>query len=315
MGKLKSQKQLVKLVKDLKNSGKKIVTCNGSFDVLHKGHFQKIKECGKQGDVLILCLNSDKSVRAYKGLGRPINSQKVRAENLAVLDDIDYLVIFDEINPKKILSEIKPDIHCVGRDWGKDCVERETVEKNGGKIYVARWKKGYSTSNLVKAPSIKAVFLDRDGVINVNEPEYVHRKDDFKFAPGAIPALKKLSRTDYKIIIMTNQSGIGRGYFGEKDLKNLHEWMLEELEKENIRIDKIYYCPHAPWENCSCRKPKTGMIKKAVKDFGMNLSKSWIIGDSEQDIKMGKEVNLKTIRLGDGAKNLKEAVRIIISST
>lgn len=310
--KIKTQKEIVQICLDLKKRKKIIVTCNGSFDILHTGHLQRLKEARAQGDVLIVCLNSDRSVRAYKGPGRPINKQAVRTKNLTDLDCVDYLVVFDELNPKRILSMIKPDIHCVGRDWGKNCVEREVVEKNGGRIYVAKWLKGFSTSDIAKIPTVRAVFLDRDGVININEPEYVHRIEDFKFAPRVLPALKKLSQTDYKIIIATNQSGIGRGYYTEKDLEVLHQWMLRRFKKEGVRIDKVYYCPHAPGQKCNCRKPKTGMVEKAVKDFGINLSKSWVIGDSEKDIQMGKEANLKTVLLGGQVKNLAEAIKIIL---
>ncbi|MFH1423794.1 MAG: D-glycero-beta-D-manno-heptose 1,7-bisphosphate 7-phosphatase [Candidatus Nealsonbacteria bacterium] len=310
--KIKTQKEIIGICRSFKKRKKTVVTCNGSFDILHAGHFQRLKEAKAQGDVLIVCLNSDQSVRAYKGPGRPINKQAVRVQNLVVLPYIDYLVVFNELNPKNILNKIKPDIHCVGRDWGKNCVERDVVEKNGGKIYVAKWLKGFSTSDIIKTPKIGAIFLDRDGVININEPEYVHRIEDFKFVPRALPALRRLSQTDYKIIIATNQSGIGREYYTEKDLEVLHQWMLRRFKKEGIRIDKIYYCPHAPGQKCNCRKPKTGMIEQAVKDFGINLSKSWIIGDSERDIQMGKEVNLKTILLGGEVKNLAEAVKIIL---
>lgn len=313
MQKIKNQKAISDIVKKLKKEGKTVVTCNGSFDILHPGHFVFLKECKKQGDVLILCLNSDKSIKTYKGPTRPINKQAVRVKNLVISDSIDHLVVFDEINPKKILNLIKPDIHCVGKDWGKDCLEKGVVERNKGKIYVAGWKKGFSTSRLVKIPTVKAVFLDRDGTINLNEPEFVHKKEDFKFLPGVIPALKRLSKTDYMLIITTNQSGIGRGYYTEKDLQKLHQWMLGKLKKEKIRIDKIYYCPHHPKDNCSCRKPKPGMIEKAVKDLGIDLSKSWLVGDSERDIQVGREMNLKTILLGKDAKDLKEAVKIILS--
>ena len=142
------------------------------------------------------------------------------------------------------------------------------------------------------------MFLDRDGTININEPEYVHKISDFKFVPGAISALKKLSKTGYKIIIVTNQSGIARGYYNEKDLKILHNWMLSEFKNKGIRIDGIYYCSHGQDDNCSCRKPKPGMLLKAGQDFGLILSKSWMVGDDDRDIIMGREANVSTIKIG-----------------
>ncbi|OGZ24014.1 MAG: hypothetical protein A2896_01465 [Candidatus Nealsonbacteria bacterium RIFCSPLOWO2_01_FULL_43_32] len=173
-------------------------------------------------------------------------------------------------------------------------------------------------------PEVRAVFLDRDGTININEPEYPHKKEDFKFIPGVLPALRKLSKTDYKIIIVTNQLGVGRGYFTEKDLQEIHRYMLSQFKKSGIRIDRIYYCIHTERDNCSCRKPKTGMTESAAKDFGLNLSKSWIVGDSPKDIQMGREANLKTIFVGKrfpddlkfrphySVKNLAEAVKVIL---
>ena len=171
----------------------------------------------------------------------------------------------------------------------------------------------------------KAVFLDRDGTININDPSHLYRIEDFKFTPYAISALKKLSKSDYKIIIVTNQSGIGRGYYTEEDLEKLHQWMLKELKNKGIRIDKIYHCPHVPEDKCLCRKPNIGMLLRAVKDFNISLNDSWLVGDDEKDIIMGRRANVKTIKLGEKmpeslrlepnyyAKNLLEAVRIILS--
>jgi D-glycero-D-manno-heptose 1,7-bisphosphate phosphatase len=325
------QKEIVKIVQNFKKQGKKTVTISGSFDILHSGHIKCLKEAEGKGDILIVLLNSDESVRMYKGEERPINSQKDRAEMLSAIEYVDFITIFNEINPLKILEKIKPDIHCQGKDWGENCVERKIVEKYGGKIHVLQWQEGFSTTDLIEkdseiesTPAPKAVFLDRDGTINVNDPTYLHKIEDFKFTPNAIEALKKLSQSDYKIIVITNQSGIGRGYFKEEDLKKLYRWMLQELKKKGIRIDKIYYCPHLPKDNCSCRKPKPGMIFKAVGKFGINLSQSWIIGDDDRDIMLGREVNAKTIKLGEKmperlklepnyyADNLLEAVNIIL---
>ncbi len=330
--KIKRREQIVGLAKNLKKQGKKVVTYNGSFDILHLGHIKSLEEAKQQGDILIVLLNSDNSVRNYKGPNHPINSEGHRAEVLSAIGHVDYVVNFDEINPKEILKKIKPDIHCNGSDWGKNCVERGVVEENGGRIHLLKWQQGFSTSGLIQKtintnskPEIKAVFLDRDGTINVNNPEYVHKINDFKFVPGAISALKKLSKTNYKIIIATNQSGISRGYFREDNLRQLHKWMISELNKRGVRIDKIYYCPHGPNDNCSCRKPKPGMFFQAAKDFSINLSKSWLIGDEQRDVIVGREANIKTIKIGTSmpkklkiepnyyAKNILEAVDVILA--
>lgn len=330
--KLKSQREIINICKNLRKRGKKIVTYNGSFDLLHRGHINSLIEAKGQGDILVVLLNSDKSIKNYKGPSRPIISQKDRIEMLAALECVNYIVLYDELNPKEILRKIKPHIHCKSQDWGKNCIERKSVEENGGEIFLLKHTPGISTSIIIKKiikvfsePEIRAVFLDRDGTININEPEYLYKIKDFKFTPLAVSALKKLSKTEYKIIIVANQSGIGRKYFKEEDLKKLHDWLRKELKKKKIRIDEIYHCPHSPEDNCSCRKPQIGMLLRAIKDFKVNLSKSWMVGDSERDILMGREANLKTIKIGQRlprelkiqphfyAKNLSEAVKIILN--
>jgi len=336
MNKIKKLKDLQKLVFKLKEKGRKIVSVSGSFDILHVGHIRNLKEAKKQGDILIVLLNSDKSIKLYKGPNRPINNQKHRAELLSAIEYVDYIATFDEINPINALRKIKPDVYCQGQDWGKNCIERKVIEENGGQIYVLPWVKGFSTSKLIKkiykteefsAP--KAIFLDRDGTINVNKPEYVHRVEDFKFKENAIKGLKELSKSEYKLFIITNQSGVARGYFSKDQLKKLNSWLLRRLSREGIEIEKIYYCPHHPdfTESCNCRKPQIGMLIRAVKEYGINLSKSWLIGDSEKDIIMARSANLKSIKIGKRvnrklklepnyyAKDLLEASGIVLNNS
>lgn len=329
--KMISEKNAVEFADKHKRAGRKVVVIAGSFDVLHIGHIRILREAKSKGDVLFVLLNGDRSVRAYKGPNRPINGEQARAEVLSEFSSVDYVVLFDDLTPERILDKIKPDIYCNGSDWGKNCVERSTVEKNQGKIHVLKWTNGFSTSRMIEKivkncndTFVKAIFLDRDGTINVNDPEYVHRKEDFKFTYRAIDALKKISKTDYKIIIITNQSGIGRRYFQRKDMMKLHEWMMKKFKQNKIRIDKIYYCPHYPNDECDCRKPKLGMLMRAVKDYGICLNKSYMIGDDEKDVIMGRNANLKTIKIGNKiserlkfqpdyyARNLMEAVKIIL---
>ena len=167
----------------------------------------------------------------------------------------------------------------------------------------------------------RAVFLDRDGTINVNQPEYIHKIEDFRFTPKAVEALQKLSETDYKLIIITNQSGIARGHYKEQDMRILHTWMLQEMKGKDIRIDDIYHCPHGPQDNCACRKPKPGMALKAAQDFNIDLSKSWMIGDDDRDIIMAENAGVKAIKIGKSdnadfcAKDLLQAVNFILASS
>lgn len=152
----------------------------------------------------------------------------------------------------------------------------------------------------------KAVFIDRDGVL-VEDAGFVHKIEDFKLVQNAIKGLKLLK--DFKLFIITNQSGIGRGYYKIEDFFNYNKRVLKELKKHNIKIEKTYYCPHKPEDNCECRKPKTKLIKDAEKEFKLNLKKSFVIGDRKSDVEVGKNAGCKTILVltGNGLNAKNEA--------
>lgn len=304
--KIKNKKEILALSENLKAQGKKIVVYSGTFDILHAGHIVAIQEAARQGDVLIILVNSDRSVKSYKGPNHPIHSQQHRMRKLAELAQVHYVVSFDELTPETMLAAIQPQIYCNGSDWGKNCIERKVVEGYGGKVHVLKWKKGFSTSRLVEklvknhpTPDIKAVFLDRDGTINISHEGYVREISQFTFAPRAIHALRKLSHTNYKIIVITNQSGIARKYLNERSLQKIHHWMVKSVQKQGARIDGVYYCPHHPDHMCGCRKPEIGMFLKAAKDFNINLSKSWMIGDDQKDVIAARRANIKIIKIGE----------------
>jgi D-glycero-D-manno-heptose 1,7-bisphosphate phosphatase len=130
----------------------------------------------------------------------------------------------------------------------------------------------------------KTVFLDRDGVIN-EEIGYLHKIEDFKFIRGIFDACLHIQSKGYQIIIITNQSGIGRGYFTTDDFVVLNHWMLQQFQKQNIHITDVLFCPHNPNSNCNCRKPKPGMLLSAKLKYNIDMEKSWLIGDNENDIK------------------------------
>ncbi len=151
----------------------------------------------------------------------------------------------------------------------------------------------------------KALFLDRDGVINV-EKDYLYKIEDFEFIEGIFELCKYFSEKDYKIIVVTNQSGIARGYYTEKDFQVLTLWMTQEFKNRNIIIEHVYYCPHHPeiTGKCRCRKPEAGMLLNAAKDFNIDLSNSIIIGDKERDIQAGINAGLEETYLFDASNSI-----------
>lgn len=148
--KIKTLEELKEIIKKLKKQNKKIVTTNGVFDILHLGHVKYLEEAKKLGDVLIVAINSDSSTKQIKGPKRPINNQEARAQVLSALEFVDFIVIFNETDPIKILLEIKPNIHVKGGDYKiNQIIEKDIVEKNNGKIVLIPEIKGYSTTDLI----------------------------------------------------------------------------------------------------------------------------------------------------------------------
>lgn len=140
----------------------------------------------------------------------------------------------------------------------------------------------------------KAVFLDRDGTI-CEDVHYMRDPSQLRIYSDVPKAIKLLNEAGFLVIVTTNQSAVARGYISLEGLEGIHKKMLEELSKWGAKIDAIYFCPHHPNDNCSCRKPKPGMILKAQKDFNIDLQKSYIIGDKQLDIETAEKTYLTPI--------------------
>lgn len=158
---------------------------------------------------------------------------------------------------------------------------------------------------------MKVIFLDRDGVINKypGDKDYVKSWKEFRFLPGVKSALKKLSDSSFKIFIISNQAGISKGIYSKKSLDLITEKMLKELSEDNIDMAGVYYCIHREEDNCSCRKPKTGLIDMAIKKLKeegleIDLSCSYFVGDTIKDMEAGKMAGLKTILVFSGKEKL-----------
>ena len=143
----------------------------------------------------------------------------------------------------------------------------------------------------------KAIFLDRDGVINKNRDDYVKSTKELEIFSNIGKEILKLKMKGFLIIVITNQSVINREIITITELEEIHSTIQKFLMKSKTSIDKFYFCPHRPDENCDCRKPKPGLILQAINEFSIDVSKSWMIGDSETDIQAGEKAGCKTIFL------------------
>jgi histidinol-phosphate phosphatase family protein len=145
----------------------------------------------------------------------------------------------------------------------------------------------------------KAIFLDRDGVINKKRDDYVKSINELEIFPDIGEGILNLKKMGFLIIVITNQSIINRKIITVEELEKIHLSIQNNLKKKSCIIDRFYFCPHTPNENCNCRKPKSGLLLQAITDFSINSSESWMVGDCLTDIQAGEKVGCKTILLKD----------------
>jgi rfaE bifunctional protein nucleotidyltransferase chain/domain len=336
--KIQSEDELRRLMPSLPRP---IVFTNGVFDVLHRGHVAYLEQAAELGATLIVALNTDRSVRALeKGPDRPLNKEQDRAFVLAGLQSVGFVTLFDDETPVRLVQSLKPDLYVKGGDYDMSMLpEAQAVSQYGGEAIALRFDVGFSTTSFierVRSKPRKCVFLDRDGVINVDSG-YIGNPADFQLIDGVPEALNSLISSGFAVVIVTNQSGIARGYFSEEQYEAVNAYMLKELATRGVHIDGVFHCPHHPdslipqyARVCGCRKPAPGLIMRAQRELGLSVADSILIGDKDSDIQAGHKAGVglsylvgskaktdegkKTTLPDECFENLKEAVEFILSN-
>ena len=279
-------------------------------------NFQKLSDEWRNNNALI-------QLSVYK------NSDKYTKDNIR-LDDTGRVILYDKERKSENLSGVDIGYSIISKkvfdylDEGNVNFERSVYEKvvEHGKMYatvtehryysIGSWERIKLTEEFFSDK--KTIFLDRDGTLNVRPPKacYIERPEDFVWLPGAKDAVKRLNNAGYRVILVSNQPGIARKKLSVETLEAIHAKMRQDLSEIGAKIDDIYYCPHGWDENCDCRKPKPGMLYQAQKDYSLNLTKCYMIGDDERDIEAGQSAGCKCIQVTD-AYSLSNAVDDILT--
>lgn len=316
--KIKTREQIKDLLTALHADKKATGFTSGAFDLLHSGHVDYLEKARSQCDCLIVAVNSDSSIKQYKSEKRPVMKQERRARLIAGLACVDYVFIFDELNNNQNIEILKPKIYFKAADYNKSKLSSAPIiEAYGGKVSLIELTPDCSTTSIIEdilsrfdpvySESVKisrkekapAIFLDRDGTL-IEHVEYMHEVSKLKIIPGVPEALKRFQDAGFRLIIVTNQPGIGMGYFTKEDLFLVNKEMLRVCSSSGAKIDKIYYCPHSKADGCNCRKPNTGMIDRALSEMNIDISKSFVIGDTTMDVQLGKNAGCGTILVETG---------------
>jgi rfaE bifunctional protein nucleotidyltransferase chain/domain len=315
--KILSLEQMDRWVAAEKAAGRRIGFTCGSFDLLHAGHVEYLEKARRICDRLIVAVNSDASISRYKSPLRPVNPERERMYVVAGLAAVDAVTLMEDDRPLSLLLRWKPDLYIKGGDYSEGALRSgDAVREYGGKVEVIRSSFPTSSSKIIERIDLLAahaepdapvrqgaaglVLLDRDGTL-IRDVPFLHDPAKVEILPGVIEGLLKLQAAGLQLAIVTNQQGIGLGYYSAQDFIAVNQRLLRGLGAHGIRISKIYFCPHSLGEQCSCRKPATGMIVRAMRDFGVAAGQTFMMGDSDDDIQAGANAGCRTVRAGEGA--------------
>jgi rfaE bifunctional protein nucleotidyltransferase chain/domain len=315
--KVLSQTDVDAWVRAERAAGRRIGFTCGSFDLLHAGHAQYLAKARESCDRLLVAVNSDASVRRYKSSLRPINTERERMYLIAALAATDAVTILDEDRPLSLLLRWKPDLYIKGGDYQSSSLRSgSVVEEYGGRVLVIPSDFPTSTSTIIERiaaisnhvkpeaaaakPRRGLVLLDRDGTL-IRDVPFLHDPAQVELLPKVGDGLAALQAAGFALAIVTNQQGIGLGYYTIQDFIAVNQQLFRVLAPFGVRIARIYSCPHSAAEQCACRKPDSGMVKRALSDFAMPAARTYLIGDTAGDMAAGKAEGCLTIGVGGAA--------------
>jgi D-glycero-D-manno-heptose 1,7-bisphosphate phosphatase len=310
-----SREEALSLRNNYRQAGKTVGFTSGVFDILHAGHVEYLEHAAQLVDILFVGVNADSSVKLNKGDLRPINPQLQRGEVVGSLRSVSHVFIFEEQNNNVNIELLKPDLYIKAGDYSGDkLTSKHIVESYGGRVEIIPFKEGHSTTSIIQkiatnaitqeGPSAPlkrapAVFVDRDGTIN-EHVEYLSEPKRLVEIPKSFVALKRLKDLGYRVIIVTNQPGIGLGYFSKEDFFAVNREMMRQAAAAGASIDKIYFCPHSKADKCECRKPDPYFLKRAAQELNVDLAGSYVIGDMTSDVQLGKNAGCRSILVETG---------------
>lgn len=317
MTKILTNAQVDGWVADLRRAGRKFGYTCGAFDILHAGHVDYLARSRALCDALLVAVNSDWSIRQYKDPRRPICPERQRMAVVAALEAVDAVTLLDDLRPLAQIERWKPDFYIKGGDYARRPLRSaEAVAEYGGQVVTIPVSHDVSTSRIVERimaiertaqpspvagpPPRGIVFLDRDGTL-LKESPYLSDPRNAELMPGVGEGLAELQRAGYQLVIVTNQQGIGLGYFSVDDFIAVNAELFRLLTPFGVKISRIYYCPHSAADACDCRKPAPGLMVRALREFDVAAARCFMVGDRDVDAIAGAGAGCSAVLVGAGA--------------
>jgi rfaE bifunctional protein nucleotidyltransferase chain/domain len=324
--KIRTLEQMDAWVASQKAANQRIGFTCGAFDLLHAGHAHYLAAAKQFCDSLLVAVNSDNSVRRYKHPLRPIHPEDQRMYLVAGLEAVDAVTRMDDDRPLALLLRWKPGVYIKGGDYDAESLRSaDAVRAYGGEVRLIPQEFRLSSSALLEKiagvlnhaqpeePAARAsrglVLLDRDGTL-IRDVPFLRDPDRVELLPGVVEGLRELDGAGFRLAIVSNQQGIGLGYLTTADFIAVNQRLFSQLGRQGVRISRVYFCPHSLADDCECRKPGSGMIRRAMRDFGEPPERTFVIGDSEADLAAAGEAGCAAFRT-DGADFAAVAAKVL----